>query len=339
MTINRSWLLGHVDESDAPTGMSLSRAHFQAGELPMPTPTAGEVLIRSLYFATDPLNHAWVRGVPGRFEPIPVGQPLRGGVVGEIVESRNERWQAGEFVSGFLPWSDYNLSSGIDLTLMPLQRIPQDIDPASGQGALGMTGICAYVSLTDYGQTLAGDTVVVSGASGAIGALTCQIAKLFNTRVIGLARGAEKCQFVETLGVDTAINISEPGWAQALATAAPDGVNVFVDNVGGEVLDNLLLQMVRGGRIVICGATAHYNGVANITNHMMLAINGLKMSGFFYFDIAHRWADCQQRLAQWLRDGQLRDTLDIVEGFDSVPEAALGQFQSANLGRKLIRIN
>ena len=339
MTANRSWLLAGSNAGEGVTGMSLSRENFVQGQLSLPKAGNGELLIKSLYFATDPMNHAWARGVPGRFDAISEGSPLRGGVAGEVIESNHPNWSVGDIVTGFLPWSDFNTSNGTDLLGMPLYTVPKNIDAASGLGALGMTGICAALSLTDYGRPLPGETVVVSGASGAIGSLCCQIAKQFNAHVIGLARAAEKCAYVASLGVDRVVDISETDWPASLQQAAPNGVNVFIDNVGGDILDGLLVQMQRGGRIVICGATAHYEAGASISNHLMLAISGLTMSGFFYFDLAHRWDEMRKHLQGWLTDGVLSDTLDITEGFENVPDAALGQFKRANFGRKLIKVN
>ena len=216
---------------------------------------------------------------------------------------------------------------------------PDDLPLASGLSALGMTGLCAWLGLSQIGQPIPEDTVVVSGASGAIGSLAGQIASLYGTRVIGTARGADKCQFVSELGFDAAIDQSQTDWPAQLAQLAPNGVDVFFDNVGGEVLDTLLTQMNPSGRIVVCGATAHYSPGASISNHMMLAVTGCTMKGFFYFDYQPYWAQARQRMAQLLSRGAIQDPLDITEGFDRVPQAALGQFQSANFGRKLIQVN
>ena len=337
--LNRCWVLAESDQGAGIEGMSLRREHFKRDDRSIPIPGNAEVLIQSLYFATDPMNHAWVRGVPGRFDPIPVGQPLRGGVAGKIVESNNPAWSPGDIVTGFLEWADFNVSAGTDLLGMPLQVVPRSIDPASGLGALGMTGICAMLSLTEFGNPIPGDTVVVSGASGAIGSIACQIARLFGARVVGLARGDDKCTFVRSLGVDIAIDITDAAWGDQLAAACPEGIHVFVDNVGGHVLDNVLLNVAHGARIIVCGATAHYESGASISNHLMLAIHGCSMHGFFYFDHVHQWQNCRSRLAHWLGSGEIRDTLDISSGFDAAPEAALGQFTGANFGRRLIHVD
>ncbi len=336
--LNRRWLLAGTNPGDGVAGISLSRDQFVADEAPVPEPADGELLIRSYYFSPDPMNHAWVRGVPGRFEPILPGQPLRGGIAGRVVVSRHPDFAEGDAVSGFLEWSDYNLSTGRDLMDAPLQVIPQDIPLASGLSALGMTGVCAYLSLVDFAAPTPGDLVMISGASGAIGSMAGQIAVLYGARTVGLARGDAKCAFVGELGFNRVVDISAEGWQSRLGDESASGINVFIDNVGGAVLDEALLHMAQGGHIVICGATAHYEQGASISNHLLLAIRGCTMSGFFYFDYEHRWNDARRHLAQWLREGKIRDPLDISYGFDKVPDAALGQFTGANFGRKLVQI-
>ena len=338
-TLNRRWCLAEVDAANDLSGLSLSREHFVYDEVPVPKPADGELLIRSAYFSPDPMNHAWARGLAGRFEAIPTGSPHRGGVAGIVEASRHPDFKPGDRVTGFLEWADYNLSRGSDLLDTPLQPVPDDLPLASGLSALGMTGLCAWLGLSQIGQPIPEDTVVVSGASGAIGSLAGQIASLYGTRVIGTARGAEKCQFASELGFDAAIDQSQADWPTQLTQLAPNGVDVFFDNVGGEVLDTLLTQINPSGRIVVCGATAHYSPGAAISNHMMLAVTGCTMKGFFYFDYQPYWAQARQRMAQLLSRGAIQDPLDITEGFDRVPEAALGQFQSANFGRKLIQVN
>lgn len=336
--VNRQWCVARRHEGAGLGNMSLSEDHFERRDGKIPEPAEGQVVIRAYYFSPDPMNHAWVRGVPGRFEPIPVGAPMRGGIAGRIVASRHPDYKVGDAVTGFLDWADYSVSDGTDHVGVPLQRIPEGLSLASGLGALGMTGLCAYLGLAYIGRPVAGDTVVVSGASGAIGSIAGQVAKLHGTRVIGTARGADKCRAVENLGFDAAVDQSVDGWEERLAELCPDGIDVFFDNVGAEVLDAALLNMAYGGRIVICGATAHYGGTAVIRNHTMLAVRGCSMAGFFYFDWVDRWAEGRRRLADWVRSGEVTELFDIAEGFDAVPQAALGQFRGANIGRKLIRI-
>lgn len=319
-------------------GLALRREVFGRAEAEIPDPGPGEMLIRAVYFSPDPMNHAWVRGIPGKFDPIDVGQPMKGGVAGRIVASRHPDWREGETVTGFLDWADYSLSDGTDRLGVPLQRLPPGVELASGLGALGMTGLCAWLGLTDIGRPKPGDTVLVSGASGAIGSIAGQIAKLAGTRVIGIARGSAKVALVRSLGFDDAIDATAGDLTAAIAEAAPRGVDVFFDNVGGPQLNAALANLAHGARVVICGATAHYGGPTSITNHLMLAMTGSTMSGFFYFDHVARWSEGRERLAEWLRTGAVREALTIVEGFDSVPEVSLGQFNGSNAGRALVRI-
>jgi NADPH-dependent curcumin reductase CurA len=290
--VNRQWCVARPHAGSGLAGMSLSRDHFHAADAPIPETRDGEVLIKSVYFSPDPMNHAWVRGVPGRLEPIPVGQAMRGGVAGRVVTSHHPAFEDGQGVTGFLDWSDFNVSNGTDRLGVPLQPIPEGVALASGLGALGMTGICAYLGLADIGKPVPGDTVVVSGASGAIGTIAGQIARLAGARVIGTARGEHKCAAVAPLGFDGVVDQTADGWSERLAELCPDGIDVFFDNVGGEVLDAALLLMAQYGRIVICGATAHYDGTGRIANHTMLAVRACTMAGFFYFDhmdpLAHR---------------------------------------------------
>ena len=337
--INRRWCLGDVEPNADLASLSLTQEHYVYDEEPAPSIEQGQILIQSHYFSPDPMNHAWARGLNGRFSPIPSGAPHRGGTAGVVVASKHPRFQEGDRITGFLEWADFNVSDGTDQLNASLYKVPPDIPLASGLGALGMTGLCGWLGMTDIGRPLPGDTVVVSGASGAIGSIAGQIAKLAGATVIGMARGEAKCQFVGSLGFDAVVDQSRNDWAEQLDTLCPAGIHVFFDNVGGAVLDNLLPRMVRGGRIVVCGATAHYTGEAGITNHLMLAIRGCTMKGFFYFDYAHAWSEARERMADLLRRGLIQDTLDITDGFDLVPSAALGQFQSANFGRKLVSVN
>jgi NADPH-dependent curcumin reductase CurA len=297
-------------------------------------------LIRAVYFSPDPMNHAWVRGMPGKFEPLAPGSVMRGGMAGIVVASRHPEWKSGDRVAGFLDWADYALSSGIDYMGVPLQRIPSEIDLGSGLSALGMTGLCAWLGLAEIGRPMPGDTVLVSGASGGVGSMAGQIAKLFGARAVGIAGGPEKCAFVSQLGFDAVVDYRLPDLAAGIAKACPQGADVFFDNVGGAVLDAALLNMAHGGRVVICGAVAHYGAEPTpIFNHMQLALRSLTMEGFFYFNLISRWADGRTRLLRWLADGSIRDTVDIAQGFDAVPEVAIKQFDSGGKGRKLVRIN
>jgi NADPH-dependent curcumin reductase CurA len=285
------------------------------------------------------MSHAWVRGLPGKFDPLPVGAVMRGGIAGRVVASRLEGWNMGDQVTGFLDWADYSVSNGVDYMGVPLERVPVQVPLASGLSAMGMTGICAWIGLSDIGRPIPGDTVLVSGASGGIGSLAGQIAKVLGARTVGIAGGLEKCALVTGLGFDAVVDYKASGLTEQIAKACPDGANVFFDNVGGPLLDAALLNMANNGRIVICGALAHYGAQPTpIFNHMQLAMRSLSMQGFFYFSQTHRWAEARARIAQYLSNGSIRDPLDIAEGFDTVPEVAISQFAGGVKGRKLIHI-
>jgi NADPH-dependent curcumin reductase CurA len=336
-TVNRQWTVGRP--SADPGGLCLTRAHFVAAADEVPAPADGQILIRTEYLSPDPMNHAWVRGLPGKFDPLPVGGVMRGGIAGRVVASRLEGWNMGDQVTGFLDWADYSLSNGVDYMGVPLERVPSQVPLASGLSAMGMTGICAWIGLSDIGRPIPGDTVLVSGASGGIGSLAGQIAKVLGARAVGIAGGQEKCALVMGLGFDAVVDYKASDLTEQIAKACPDGANVFFDNVGGPLLDAALLNMANNGRIVICGALAHYGAQPTpIFNHMQLAMRSLSMQGFFYFSQSHRWAEARARIAQCLSDGSIRDPLDIAEGFDTVPEVAISQFAGGVKGRKLIQI-
>ena len=336
-THNRQWTVGHPGKD--PGGLCLTHGHFVPADGAVPTPGDGQLVIRAVYLAPDPMNHAWVRGMPGKFDPLPQGSVMRGGVAGRVVASRHPHWKPGDGVAGFLDWADYSLSHGIDHMGMPLERVPADVSLASGLSALGMTGLCAWLGLAAFGRPLPGDTVLVSGASGGIGSMAGQIAKLFGARAVGIAGGADKCAAALRFGFDAAVDYKSPDLAGQIANECPRGADVFFDNVGGPLLDAALVNMADHGRIVICGAVAHYGAAPTpIFNHMQLALRSLTMQGFFYFNLANRWPEGRARLAQWLKDGSIRDTVDITEGFHSVPDVAIKQFAGGGTGRKLIRI-
>jgi NADPH-dependent curcumin reductase CurA len=336
--INRQWTVG--EPSSDPGGLCLTRGHFVASEGPIPSAADGQILIKTEFLSPDPMNHAWVRGIPGKFDSLPVGTVMRGGIAGRVIASRLEGYEVGDPVSGFLDWSDYSVSNGIDHMGVPLVRVPARVALGSGLSALGMTGICAWIGLTDFGRPRRGETVLVSGASGGIGSIAGQIAKLMGARTVGIAGGAEKCRLLAELGFDAGVDYKSGDLAAQITKACPDGVHVFFDNVGGVLLDAALLNMAMLGRIVICGAIAHYGAEPTaIFNHVQLAIRNLSMHGFFYFNHTHRWAEAREQLTRWLEAGAIRDPLDVADGFERVPEVAISQFAGGVKGRKLIRIN
>ncbi len=338
---NRVWQVARLPDAGGVAsdgGLRLSTDVFGRSEIAVPEPGAGEVLIRAVWFSPDPMNHAWVRGIPGKFDPIAIGQPMKGGIAGRVIASNHPDWHEGDGVTGFLEWQDYVVSDGTDRLGAPLQRVPAGVALESGLATLGMTGLCAWLGMTGIGRPQPGDIVLVSGASGAIGSIAGQVARLAGARVIGIARGAAKCDLVRSLGYDAAIDATAGDLPAAIRAEAPGGVDVFFDNVGGFMLDAALANLAHGARVVICGATAHYDGPTPVTNHLMLAMKGASMAGFFYFDHVARWAEGRARLRRWLAAGDIREVIDVSHGFDTVPDAALAQFEGRAAGRKLVRI-
>ena len=335
--INRQWV---VTDAPGAAGMQLETAQFGRREVPIPEPADGEVLIRNVFFACDPINHAWVKGLGGRLEPLRPGSPMCGGTAGRVIASRHPDFSPGDAVSGFLALSDYVTCGSVDRAGAPLQRLPADATLASGLATLGMTGLCAYFGMADIGRPRPGDTVVVSGAAGAIGRIAGQLGRLAGARVVGIAGGAGKCAVpVEQLGFDAAIDYKNEDIALRLQELCPTGIDVFFDNVGGVILDTALINMALGGRIVICGGISTYNAEsAGLKNHLMLAVRGCSMTGFYFFDLAERFPEGVSRLAGLMRSGAIREVLDVAEGFDTMPEASTRQFMGGNIGKTLVRI-
>ncbi|MGE0668795.1 MAG: NADP-dependent oxidoreductase [Sphingomonadales bacterium] len=334
---NRQWV---VADAAGGNGLGLTRDQFEYREAAVPEIGDGEMLVRSVYFSCDPMNHAWVKGLEERFKAIPIGEAMCGGVAGRVMKSRHPDFKPGDAVTGFMEFQDYVATGSHDRTGTPLQRIPDGFDLASGLATLGMNGLCAYFGMGDFAHVKPGDTVVVSGAAGAIGSVAGQLARLSGARVIGIAGGPQKCALLTgELGFDAAIDYKAEDVPSRMAALAPEGIDVFFDNVGGAILDAALANMAHGGRIVICGGIATYNAPGpGLQNHMALAMRACTMSGFFYFDYVARFAEGVKRLATLMKAGEIREVLDIADGFDAYPDAALGQFLGRNIGKQLVKV-
>ncbi|HEY3019325.1 MAG TPA: NADP-dependent oxidoreductase [Solirubrobacteraceae bacterium] len=306
---------------------------------PAREPGDGEVLVRTLYLSLDPAMRGWMNEGRSYIEPVALGDVMRAGGVGEVVASRTPDLAEGAHVSGLLGAQEY-------ATLPAKTVIP--VDPSLAPlpvylGALGLTGMTAYFGLLDVGQAKEGDTVVVSGAAGAVGSVTGQIAKIKGCRAVGIAGGEEKCRWlVDELGFDAAIDYKNENVGRALRTHAPDGVDVFFDNVGGDILDAVLVGLARGARVVICGAISQYNATGAMrgpANYMMLLVNRARMEGFVVFDYASRYGEAAKELAGWLSDGRLKAREDIVEGgLDAFHDTLLKLFRGENVGKLVLQV-
>jgi NADPH-dependent curcumin reductase CurA len=334
---NRRWLL-----SRRPTGI-VSREDFEWTEEAVPAVADGEFLVRNLWLSCDPAQRAWME-IDTYIPVLPLGEVMAGGSAGEVVESKHPDFATGDLVSGVFGWQDYAVSDGQGFGggLFPPAKIPPGVDIPTALSIFGVTGLTAYFGLLDVGQLKEGDTVLVSGAAGAVGSIVLQIAKLKGCRAVGVAGGARKCDWLrEELGADDAIDYKGEDLFARVGEACPDGIDVFFDNVGGETLDAALAHLARGARVVICGAVSGYNEFEQrpgIRNHHMLIMQRGTMRGFLVFDFMDRVTEAIGDLASWVMEGKLSNQIDVVEGLENAPDALRRLFTGENLGKQLVKI-
>ena len=326
-----------------PTGMP-TLDNFEIAPAEMPQPQEGEVLIRTLYLSVDPYMRGRMNEGKSYVPPFALHEVINGGGVGEVVESRSEAFQPGDIVTGQLDWQLYSVAQGAQGANASIRKVDPTLAPVTtALGVLGMPGLTAYFGLLDIGQPAAGETVVVSGAAGAVGTLVCQIAKIKNCRVVAIAGSDEKNRYLtDELGVDVALNYkTSTDLRRALREACPGGVDVYFDNVGGEISDHVNALINHGARIVICGQISLYNlqrpDVGPRVQPYLLVKSAL-MRGFIVTDYAARTAEGIQQLGEWLAAGKLKYAESIVEGFENAPQAFLGLFTGDNLGKQLVKV-
>ncbi|PRY15465.1 hypothetical protein CLV24_10286 [Pontibacter ummariensis] len=313
--------------------------NFKFIEQDLPSLQEGEVLLKSLYISVDPYMRGRMSAAKSYAPPYEVGQPFKGGVVAEVVESKNNTLPQGAVVVGILPWQQYIVHNGKGLN----QVNPQVAPLSYHLGILGMPGLTAYFGLLRIGQPKEGETVVVSGAAGAVGTVVGQIAKLKGCRVVGIAGSDEKIAYLKNeLGFDEGINYkSTANLQEAVAQACPDGVDVYFDNVGGEISDAVLLSMNKFARIAICGQIAFYNNTHPATwlrvEPLLLRSSAL-MKGFIVGDYAAEFGTAARELADWVKEGKLQYQETVKEGFEKLPETFLGLFKGENTGKLLVKI-
>jgi NADPH-dependent curcumin reductase CurA len=338
MATNRRWLLaarppGEIDESA-----------FKFEEAPVPAPSEGEVLVQNIWLSVDPYMRGRMREEKSYVAPVQLGDVMTGGTVGEVIESKNPAFKKGDIVEERLGWQDYGISNGkglrkIDPTLAPI---------STALGILGMPGLTAYFGLLDVGAMKAGDNVVVSAATGAVGAVVGQIARIKGAkRVVGIAGGKAKCDYaVKELGYDACIDYQAMGrdtrtLIHALRAACPDGIDVYFDNVGSWITDAVLPLINFKARIAICGMIAEYNlekpeMAPRITRHLL--VNSARMEGFIVLNFRHRAGEALREMGGWVKSGQLKYREDIVDGLENAPRALLRLFKGENFGKQLVRI-
>jgi NADPH-dependent curcumin reductase CurA len=320
-----------------PEGM-VGAEHFDYVEEPLPELQDGQVLVKVLYVSLDPAMRGWMNEGRSYVPPVAIGEVMRAATAGEVVESRSERLAVGDHVSSWLGVQEYAVADEtallkVDVEKAPLQRY---------LGALGMPGMTAYFGLLDVGQPKPGDTVLVSGAAGAVGSVVGQIARLKGCRAVGIAGGPEKCSWiVEELGFDAAIDYKSQSVPEALREHCPDGVNVYFDNVGGEILDAALARLARGARVAICGAISQYNNPDSMrgpSNYMSLLVNRARMEGFVVIDFMGRYPEAMAEMAGWIAAGKLIAKEDVIEGFERFPEALASLFRGENVGKLVLKV-
>jgi len=312
---------------------------FELVEQDVPDPEPGEALVRTLYLSVDPYMRDRMNAGESYAEPWDVGDPLQGGVVGEVVADNGSGFESGDVVAGNLQWAEFSTTAGSDL-----QRIDPDLGPIStALGVLGMPGRTAYFGTREVAQPDAGDTFVVTGAAGAVGSVAGQIAKLQGARVIGFAGSDEKVQFLEDdLGFDVGINYKETDdYRQALKEAAPEGVDAYFDNVGGPITDAVFTQLNVDARVAVCGQISQYNAEELPTGPRKLAQliqTRATVEGFLVQDFAPRFEQATRQLGQWVQNGEITYRETVTEGLENAPDAFLGLFEGENIGKQLVKV-
>lgn len=306
---------------------------------PIPTPAAGEILVRTLYLSLDPYMRGRMNDAKSYAPPVKLGEVMVGGVVGQVAASQYPKFQPGDFVEGFLGWQTYALSDG-----KGVRKLDPNLAPVStALGVLGMPGLTAYFGLLEIGQPQPGETVVVSGAAGAVGSLVGQIAKIKGCRVIGVAGTDDKVNYlVRELGFDAAFNYQTAGdYGQKLKELCPNGIDVYFDNVGGPITDAVFKLINVRARVVIGGQISQYNVARPDPGPRFLwklIEQQARVEGFLVFQFAARYSEGLRQMAEWLQAGKLKFREEIAHGIENAPEAFIGMLQGRNTGKQLVKV-
>jgi NADPH-dependent curcumin reductase len=324
--------------AERPTGMVEERT-VRLEEADLPEIGAGEALAKVRYLSIDPTIRTWMDDAPGYLPPIGIGEVVRAGGVAEVLSSNSDQYAPGDLLFGLTGWQEYVIADGVQRTM---QKLPPGVSATAALGVLGLNGTTAYFGLLDVGALKEGDVVVVSGAAGATGSAAGQIAKLKGAaKVIGIAGGPEKCAWiVDELGFDTAIDYKHDNVPARLRELCPQGIDLYFDNVGGEILNACLANLAMRGRIVLCGAISSYNDPerSGPSNYGALIIRRGRMEGFIILDYFDRLPAAQMELAGWLGEGKIKSAEHIVEGLEHAPEALNLLFTGGNTGKVLVRV-
>lgn len=330
MPTNRQFLIDHL-----PKG-KLGPEVFKLGEGPMPSPKDGEVLLRTRYISLDAANRAWMWGATYR-SAVKQGDVMAGGALAEVIESRDPGFKPGDLVFADTGWQDYAA-----LPAKHLQKLGKAEPMTYLMSVYGIAGLTAYFGLLECGQPKAGETVVVSAAAGSVGSLVGQIAKIKGCTTIGIAGGASKCAFLtEQLGFDKAVDYKTPEFSKVLRAAVPKGIDVYFDNVGGDILEACLFNMNNHGRVSCCGAVSQYDAPAA---HGPRGVPGLivtkrlTLRGFVVMDFYDQMEKALSDLQSWVASGQLKVHEDIIDGFENLPNALIGLLAGDNIGKRMVKV-
>lgn len=321
-----------------------SAENFRLEQVPVPELQEGQILLRGEWLSLDPYMRGRMSDAPSYAPSVEIGGVMTAGVVSRVEASRHPDFREGERVMAYTGWQEYAISDGTGVT-----RLPADFDhPSHALGILGMPGYTAYAGLIDIGQPRAGETVVVAAATGAVGSLVGQIAKLRGCHVVGIAGGAQKCESaVKELGFDACIDHRAADFAQQLQAACPRGIDVYFENVGGAVLDAVFPLLNVHARVPVCGLIAHYNGAGLDTTSAALLrrvlTQRIRVQGFIIFDYYVNRPDLhasfQKEVGSWLKEGKLRYREDVVRGLENAPEAFMGLLQGKNFGKLVVKLD
>jgi len=317
---------GWVKESD-----------FHITQTAVPSPAEGQVLLKNLYLSLDPYMRGAMNEKRAYGTALKIGDVMVGETVSEVTESRNAKFKIGDTVAAYAGWQQYAISDGKNLRFVDPHLLP----PSTYLGVVGMPGVTAWYGLLKIGEPKAGETVVVSAASGAVGGVVGQIAKIKQCRVVGFAGGRQKCDYViNELGFDACIDHRSENWYEALKEATPKGIDVYFENVGGPVLDALLARCNTFARIPLCGMIAEYNAKDRygLKNLISAIGNRIKLQGFIISDHFEVWPEALAQLAQWVREGRIKYRESVTEGLESAPAAFVGLFKGENFGKQIVKI-
>jgi len=329
--MNRQFLL-----AARPSGM-VKESDFEYRESPKPIPGAGEILVQTTHISLDPSMRGQMENRADYVAPLNIGDVMRAGGVGRVIESNHPDFVAGDMVGGTFGMQDYVVFEGS----APLRRYPEYTTPEQALGVLGGTGMTAYFGLLEIGQPKAGDVVVISGAAGATGSIAGQIARIKGCTVIGIAGSDAKCDWLTNeLGFDFAINYKTQNVADALDKLAPDGLDIYFDNVGGEILDIALARIATNARVVICGGISRYNATGELAgpkNYFNLVFRRARMEGFIVLDYADQFPAATEVMRDWLNSGELKQGTTVINGFSKLPETLIALFAGVNSGKLMVK--